>query len=431
MSTAVHAAARHAASHLRDTFIPHEGNGHKPHAVSHRALLLYSALLILTKGLLLVGAVALPSSSLYSSSITAGNIVTLTNAARTSLSLPTLTRSDVLDRAAQAKAEDMLANGYFAHTSPAGVTPWDWFKQVGYGYTYAGENLAVHYATAEDVGEGWMASPSHRANIVNPSYSEIGVGVAYGTFEGVPSHIVVQMFGTPLPVPAQAAPQQQVAVAPVPVPQPVPPTPEPTGEVAAAAVQIEPAPVAVQRAPVPADDLPQTTAPAADPIVDQSSLRLQQRGDSYELTVEVEQAADVQAQIGGQRVELTRLGKTDTWTGSVPFSRDTASVGGEQLSITASGYSGSTVSQVLAWVAPAAQTQNLYNFNGGQQRAIKLLGLTVDNLNDSTRQVYLYFAVFLGVAMLLNVAIKFRVQHPTIIGHGAAVMALAVILFLV
>jgi hypothetical protein len=107
------------------------------------------------------------------------------------------------------------------------------------------------------------------------------------------------------------------------------------------------------------------------------------------------------------------------------------SAGGEQLTVTAANQSGSTVSQVVAWVAPAAQPQQLYNFNGGTQRAIKLLGVTVQNLNDSTRQLYLYFVVFLGVAMLLNVAIKFRVQHPSIIGHGAAVMALAVILFLV
>lgn len=431
MSTVVHSAAHHVARHLRDTFIPHEGNGHRPHAVSHRSLLWYSALLILIKGLAVAGTIALPSASLYSSSITGSNIVALTNAARHNLSLHELAHSEVLDRAAQAKAEDMLAKQYFSHQSPDGDTPWVWFTRAGYSYLYAGENLAVHYTTAEDVGEGWMASPSHRANIVNPSYTEMGVGVAYGNFEGVPSHIVVQMFGSPLPSLAQEPEQVNLAAAPKPAPaakaQPV--QPAPSGEVASASVQ--PAPAAAPMPQPSVEPLVETTEPVASPIVNPSSLRLQQRPDRYDVSLAVEDAQSVEVQLGGQRATLSRVGQTDTWDGAVPFDLSTMGVGGEQLTVSATSQSGSTVSQVVAWVAPAAQPQQLYNFNGGSQRPIKLLGVTVRNLNDSTRQVYLYFVVFLAVAMLLNVAIKFRVQHPSIIGHGAAVMALAVVLFLV
>ncbi len=433
MSTVVHAAAHHAVRHLRDTFIPHEGNGHRPHVVSHRSLLWYSAMLIVIKGLAVAGTIALPSASLYSSSITGENIVTLTNAARHNLNLSKLEESATLNRAAQAKAEDMIAKQYFAHQSPDGDTPWDWFRRAGYSYLYAGENLAVHYTTAEEVGEGWMASPSHRANIVNPSYTQIGVGIAYGTFEGVPSHVVVQMFGSPIPVAAVApTPARNPAPDRAPTPKPTAPAAvptsdlPPTGEVASAAVK--PAPIA---APAASEPVAETTLPTVGPTVDPASLQLRQHTSSYEVSLSVEDAAAVELQLGGLRVPLARIGQTDTWDGVVPFDLSTMNAGGEQLTVTAVSQSGSTISQVVAWVAPAAQPQQLYNFNGGTQRAIKLLGVTVQNLNDSTRQVYLYFVIFLAVAMLLNVAIKFRVQHPSIIGHGAAVMALAVILFLV
>lgn len=382
--------------------------------------------MILLKGLAIAATVALPSSSLYSSSITSSNVIQLTNQARRNLGLEQLEANDLLARAAQAKADDMLANQYFAHTSPAGVTPWDWFSQVGYRYLYAGENLAVHYTTAEDVGEGWMASPSHRANIVNPSYTEIGIGIAYGTFEGAPSYLVVQMFGSPLPQLAEAAPAPEVATLP-PVPAPAVPVAEPKPEVASAAVEAAPAPTVA----TPATAELQTTVPTVAPAIDPASLQLQQRPGLYSVSIEVADAQAVEVQLAGERAALTRIGQSDLWDGSVVFNAATLSVGGEQLTVSATGQSGSTVSQSVAWVAPATEIQQLYNFNGNAQKAIKLLGISIGNLNDSTRQVYLYFLVFLGVALLLNVAIKHRVQHPTIIGHGAAVMALAVILFLV
>ena len=147
---------------VSDHFIPHERNNYHPHVLKHRVLLGYSAFLILLKVLVLVLPIALPSSSLYSSAITAQNIADLTNQTRVNLGIEKLTASAKLAKAATEKAQDMLAKQYFAHTSPEGRTPWDWLKKVGYDYLYSGENLAVHYTTAEDVQGGWLASPSHR-----------------------------------------------------------------------------------------------------------------------------------------------------------------------------------------------------------------------------------------------------------------------------
>ena len=99
--------------------------------------------------------------------------------------------------AAQAKADDMAAKGYFSHTTPEGYDSWHWFKQVSYDYAYAGENLAVDFSESSDVEKAWMASASHRANILNSNYTEIGIAVATGTYQGRPTVFAVQMFGRP------------------------------------------------------------------------------------------------------------------------------------------------------------------------------------------------------------------------------------------
>lgn len=125
-----------------------------------------------------------------------------TNKARADSNLPPLVRSSVLDDAATRKAHDMVQEGYFAHYSPAGISPWHWFDEVGYTYAYAGENLAVHFTDSKDVVEAWLKSPTHRANIEQATYQEIGIGTARGRFEGFDTIFVVQLFGTPaLPAP--------------------------------------------------------------------------------------------------------------------------------------------------------------------------------------------------------------------------------------
>jgi len=136
------------------------------------------------------------SSAPIKSPIATSTIISLTNKDRETLGLKTLINNPTLEKAAQLKAEDMAKNGYFAHTSPEGKNPWYWFKKVGYLFSYAGENLAVKFSTAEDVERGWMNSPTHKANIVNKNYSEVGIGIAYGTYKGEQTIFVVQLFGT-------------------------------------------------------------------------------------------------------------------------------------------------------------------------------------------------------------------------------------------
>jgi hypothetical protein len=141
-------------------------------------------------------------------------VVDLTNDERVRQNAPVLQRNPSLDEAARLKAEHMAANEYFSHYSPDGVSPWYWFKEAGYHYAHAGENLAIHFTDSTAVVDAWMRSPAHRANIVDARYAEIGVGTAKGSYEGFDTVFVVQLFGTPaIPTaPIEQTPTVQLAV---------------------------------------------------------------------------------------------------------------------------------------------------------------------------------------------------------------------------
>lgn len=121
----------------------------------------------------------------------------LTNEERRTQNLSTLTVSPILNNAAQMKANDMATKGYFAHTSPEGITPWYWLVQAGYQYQYAGENLAINFSDSKDVTTAWMNSPTHRANIVKENYTEVGTGIATGIYKGKETVFVAQVYANP------------------------------------------------------------------------------------------------------------------------------------------------------------------------------------------------------------------------------------------
>lgn len=149
------------------------------------------------KILLLVGIFAiLPFQRVLASEITPKRVIQLVNEDRRKNGLALLSENELLDKAAQKKAEDMVAHNYFAHTSPSGVTPWFWFDQAGYNYIHAGENLAINFESAESEQEAWMKSPTHRKNILGAGYQEIGVAVKRGSIDGQKGILVVQFFGS-------------------------------------------------------------------------------------------------------------------------------------------------------------------------------------------------------------------------------------------
>ncbi len=182
---------------LKYYFIPHEGNDHKPHILRPKAVAFVCLVAIVVEGVFLLGSsFVIPRVKLFGL-IIANALVDGTNQARATADLPALRESGLLDAAAQKKANDMVTNNYFAHTSPSGLTPWYWFQNVGYQFAVAGENLAVNFADSADVTNAWLNSPDHRANIMNAGFSEIGMATAQGEFQGHPAVYAVELFGTP------------------------------------------------------------------------------------------------------------------------------------------------------------------------------------------------------------------------------------------
>lgn len=103
-------------------------------------------------------------------------VVDLVNKERAAAGLQALKVNTKLAAVAEKKAEDLRDKNYFDHQSPTYGSPFDMMKQFGISYTSAGENIAKGQKTPEEVMNGWMNSPGHRANILNSSYTEIGVG---------------------------------------------------------------------------------------------------------------------------------------------------------------------------------------------------------------------------------------------------------------
>lgn len=360
--------------HLKRHFIPHEGNGHLPHALRHRSLFAYSALLIAVKAVAVALPLILPAGFLQSSAVTESNIIQLTNEGRASAGIDVVTRNATLTAAAQAKADDMMVRQYFSHVDPDGKRGWNRILAAGYDYRYAGENLAIHFKTAESVHAGWLASATHKANLVDPRFREIGVGIAHGAFEGHDTTVVVQFFGTP-----------RTAVGAVTEPQPAETPVKPAGEI------VEDASL------TPNDDgiLVQASAPNAEEV-----------------------------RVLGEReiVALAPVGGGD-WSGTITPKGDeswriiTRSGNGEEtVEPLATFYAQAETPEVFAAAAAPSPTDSISRW------------LTQERLENGVNGFYVYVLVFLVSAMLLTFFVRIRVQHWSVLAHASAVTGLALFL---
>ncbi|MEN9649704.1 MAG: hypothetical protein RL094_671 [Candidatus Parcubacteria bacterium] len=132
-------------------------------------------------------------------SLTATGIIAFTNTERYKAGLKALNPNTKLSASAQLKLDDMFKNQYFEHVSPTGVSVADLADKAGYSFIVIGENLALgNFGGDEKVVAAWMASPGHKANILNKKYQEIGIAVGQRLYEGKKQWIAVQHFGTPI-----------------------------------------------------------------------------------------------------------------------------------------------------------------------------------------------------------------------------------------
>lgn len=202
------APARKKRGSLNHYFVPGAHNDHRPEFLEYQALAINVAIVVLLFLIALgIQSLVFRVPSAQTAAVVASVLVDLANEDRSSENRAMLSVNPVLQKAAQMKADDMAAKSYFAHTSPEGADPWHWFTKAGYDFRFAGENLAVYFSDSLEVEKAWMNSPTHRGNIMSDKFTEVGIALARGSYEGNETTFVVQMFGTP----AEAAPTAVVS----------------------------------------------------------------------------------------------------------------------------------------------------------------------------------------------------------------------------
>ena len=181
----------------------------------------------------------------YATNVSHSGLLSSTNSQRSQQGRSALSINSALNSAAQAKANDMTARNYWSHNTPDGQEPWVFVQAAGYSYLKAGENLAYGFSTSTDTVQGWMNSASHRANMLDADYTDVGFGFSNSSNYNSSGEetVVVAMYGKP-----QVASAVQSAPAPAAAPTSTPPPSSPA-----------PAPQTEQAAPAPASAPPAET----------------------------------------------------------------------------------------------------------------------------------------------------------------------------
>lgn len=186
---------------LQDLFIPNKCNDYRPRALHPKRLAFHAGAAVAIKILMVAFALSFPVQAWLSPDILreeAKQIIELTNNIRSSLSLNILQENTKLSAAALNKAQDMMINQYFAHIGPDNRALRHWLYDAGYNFSVAGENLALGFSSAPAVVDAWVASKTHYANLVDPDFTEIGVGVVSGDYKGYDTTLIAQYFGQPV-----------------------------------------------------------------------------------------------------------------------------------------------------------------------------------------------------------------------------------------
>lgn len=432
---------------LKDLFIPHAGNDFKPKALEPYRLLFYALSSIFLKTVLIGAVLILPIEAWLTPDILveqSKKIISLTNLIRQNLNLAALTESALLNQAAYNKAEDMLVNQYFAHAGPDNRTLGGWLKQIKYNFAVAGENLAMGFTSPEDVVNGWVRSQTHYQNMIDPDFTEIGVGMTSGLFEKVETILVAQYFALPTIEPAKAAELVKTAVKPV-------AAASTTAPLAASSALLS---QKVQEAPVAEMATPATTTPATvlvaapePPRIDleRSKLYLDQpQGQNQNIVrAEVYLSADaVKAQVAFSNyfIDLRPAGDeagssaalaTSKWTGQTMIFNESQ----EQIfnpvvlaSVTAENQAGLKATADLEWdqIRPLSTTrlQQYYFVRQNQSPLIKPLF----NVTSIFYKIILLVAL---IALALNIFIEIKKQYPRLILSTLGLIALLAALIII
>ncbi|MFA6043272.1 MAG: CAP domain-containing protein [Patescibacteria group bacterium] len=443
--------AGHVVHHAKHWFIPHAGNNHQPHALRPRALRFYAYLILAAKISSVVFLFAAYPNQAEYSAYTASTILSLSNQSRQEKKIGTLTFNPKLAEAATRKAKDMLARNYFAHTTPDGKRFWTWIDNTGYNYSVAGENLAIDFTSPESAHAALMASPSHRENILNTRYKEVGIAVVTGEMDGVETTVLVEMFGT------QVAQKTQVAKVTTVKPKPKPTTPAlPTTK-----------PTVKPTTTKPEVRAEQVTPPKGNVIQQSSDSVTVTPNATVDVWAEFKNAGTETWKADSLRLVTTPSSRTSTladssWVNATTVGTLSTDVPANDVArfewklkaqategtlteafalVDASGtvVAGTSLHLAVNIATPTtvAQTQSdptQKDIQAAEPTRNEPAPTVISNpagadffsrMLNFFNDFYLAAFFFLGIALLLNIGIKLRIQHPHVIGQTMAVIAIA------
>ncbi len=204
---------RTAVKHAKRALVPHRSNQFKPHLIRRGGLMIILVAVLVVQ---VSSQIWVRSSSVLGddATINAPTLLADTNQVRQREGLAPLAMSTQLSEAAYLKAQDMIDKQYWAHTSPDGVQPWQWFSTVGYRYSVAGENLARNFSSSQAAVDAWMNSPAHRENLLKSEYRDVGFSVVQGEMAGRAVSLIVALYASPADTVASAVQGAQNFVAP-------------------------------------------------------------------------------------------------------------------------------------------------------------------------------------------------------------------------
>jgi len=198
-------------SRLQYLFLPQERNNQKAKTIHSTSLIILLFLIVGFQSILSFVIRVKPGVLGFASNITIEDLLSFTNKQRQEYGLKPLKLNNLLTDAAGQKAALMFNFNCWSHNCN-GQTPWYFFKNVGYDYLFAGENLARDFGDSELAVKAWMDSPNHKDNILNSKYEEIGFAVVDGILDGEETTLVVQMFGAQAGQPAIASGEKETAI---------------------------------------------------------------------------------------------------------------------------------------------------------------------------------------------------------------------------
>ena len=447
---------RDASDLFKDYFIPSADNDNRPKILRPKQLTIIAILLIILKVSLVGYLFSIYQETAEMSETTVNQLLLLTNESRVASGASPVKLNPVLNQAAQAKADDMLAKNYFSHTSPDGRKPWHFVNRNAYPYLLVGENLGMNFIAASDVHAALMASPSHKKNLLNPKYTDVGLAVVNGELNGENTNILVEIFAykkepteTIAIVPTASGADTFKAVVVDSEVVTVENKPEAIAEIIPLITAETTTPssvtetVASKPSPEASKPSPENTTPSQEPVsrpkeeiivAAETETQVDVLAQAQEVVMPIISTVDLPTQVANNQPEnLLDNTETSNINTETTSATNTETVNTE----TADNVDNLSANQVATEATTDATPEEIMS---NQELPTEQVVIATSSNQDISKAgkiiklskvLYIFFLVFLIISLAINIFVHIKVQHKSIILQAILliILLLALLLF--